>query len=89
MFNGTPADADLYAAISAIEVEEALDLPGAMRLTLPVSTTTDGDLTYVSDTRFGPLVNVAVVADPGTGPLDAGGCPRRRARWCAGRRPGQ
>jgi phage protein D len=72
MFNGAPADADLYAAISAIEVEEALDLPSAVQLTLPVSATTDGDLTYVSDPRFGPLMNVAVVADPSSGPLSAG-----------------
>jgi hypothetical protein len=73
LFDTKPADDELYAAVMSIEVEEALDLPGALQITVPVSATSDGDLTYVADARFGPLVNVAVVADPGSGPLDAGG----------------
>jgi hypothetical protein len=72
MFDGEPADHDMYAAVMSIEVEEALDLPGALKLTVPVSVTAEGDLTYVSDSQFGPLVNVAVVADPGSSRLDAG-----------------
>ena len=56
-----------------MEVEESLDLPGAVQLTLPVATSSSGDLTYVSDSRFQPLVNVAVVATPGAG--SAAGSP--------------
>jgi phage protein D len=72
-FDGKPADAELYAALTSVEVEEAMDLPGALQLTLPVSATAEGDLTFVADARFGPLVNVAVVADPGVTLTDAGG----------------
>lgn len=61
LLDGTPADDDLYTALSALEVEENADLPGAIQLNLPVSRSAAGDLTYVSDSRFKPLANLAVV----------------------------
>ncbi len=87
LLNGQPADADLYAAISSLEVEESLDLPGAVQLTLPVGTSASGDLTYVSDSRFQPMANLAVVATPSASSaagLARGGPGRRRVG--AGRR---
>jgi phage protein D len=62
--NGEPADADLTTALSSLEVEENLDLPGAAQLSLPVVRSEAGDLTYVSDGRFQPLSSLAVVAAP-------------------------
>jgi phage protein D len=73
LLNGQAADADLYSALSSLEVEESLDLPGAVQLTVPIATTASGDLNYVSDSRFQPLVNLAVVATPGAG--SAAGSP--------------
>ena len=64
MFDGQAADADLYTALVSLEVEESLDLPGAVQLVLPVERTDDGDLTYVADQRLRPLANLAVVATP-------------------------
>ncbi len=64
MFDGQAADADLYTALVSLEVEESLDLPGAVQLVLPVQRSDDGDLTYVADQRLRPLANVAVVAMP-------------------------
>ena len=61
LLDGQGADSDLYTAVSSLEVEENLDLPGAVQLSLPVGRTDSGDLTYVSDSRFQPLVNLAVV----------------------------
>jgi phage protein D len=67
VLNGTPADDPLYTAIGTIEVEESVDLPGAIQFTLPVSSTDDGELTYVADDRFQPFANLAVVATPDGG----------------------
>jgi Phage tail baseplate hub (GPD) len=67
LLNGQGADPDLYAAISSLDVEESMDLPGAVQLTVPVGRTDSGDLTYVSDIRFQPMVNLAVVATPAAG----------------------
>jgi phage protein D len=67
LLDGKSADADLYTAVSSLEVEENLDLPAAVQLTLPVTRTDSGDLAYVSDSRFQPLVNLAVVVTPGSG----------------------
>jgi len=66
LFNGTPADDSFYNQISALEVEENADLPGAIQLTLPVGTD-NGDLSFVNDSRFAPFSNVAVVVTPPTG----------------------
>ena len=73
LLNGQAVDADLYSALRSVEVEESLDLPGAVQLTVPVSTSASGDMTYVSDSRFAPLSNVAVVATPAPG--SAAGSP--------------
>ena len=59
-----PADAAFYNLVSAIEVEENADLPGAVQLTLPVATSGGGaseDLTVVGDARFKPYARIAVV----------------------------
>jgi phage protein D len=62
LLNGAPADDDFYAKISALEVEENLDLPGAVLIKLPVTTTDDSDLTFVSDDRLQPFATIAIVA---------------------------
>jgi hypothetical protein len=67
LLNGQAADADLYAAVSSLEVEESLDMPGAVQLSVPIATSSSGDLTYVSDSRFQPLANLAVVVTPASG----------------------
>ncbi len=66
LLNGQSADPPLYNAIESLEVEENIDLPGAVQLKLPISRTDSGDLEYVSDPRFQPLVNLAVVVVPVT-----------------------
>jgi phage protein D len=62
--DGTPADEDLYTKMASLEVEENADLPGAVQINLPVDRTGQGDLSFVSDSRFKPLANLAVVATP-------------------------
>jgi hypothetical protein len=66
IFGGTPADDSFYNQLASLEVEENADLPGAIQMTLPVSTA-NGDLTFVNDSRFAPFSNVAVVINPPTG----------------------
>ncbi len=66
LLDGCPADADLYSSIATLEVEESMDLPAALQLTLSIVRTAGGDLTYLSDARFQPLANLAVVATPGS-----------------------
>lgn len=63
LLDGNPADETLYSGLSSLEVEENLDMPGAIQLNLGVSSA-DGDLTFVNDSGLGPFVNVAVVATP-------------------------
>jgi hypothetical protein len=63
--DGQPVDEDFYTSLTSLEVEENMDLPGAVQVNLPVNRSADGDLTYVSDTRFRPLANLAVVVTPG------------------------
>ena len=62
--NGQPADQDLYTSIASLEVEESMDLPAAVQLSVPVPRTSDGDLRWVSDSRFAPLSNLALIATP-------------------------
>lgn len=69
LINGSPADNELIAVMGPLEVEENVDLPGAIQLTLPVDSDGSGDLTFVNDPRFQPFVNLAVVATP-TGQSD-------------------
>ncbi|HEX5453981.1 MAG TPA: contractile injection system protein, VgrG/Pvc8 family [Stellaceae bacterium] len=64
LLGGQPADPDLTTLLLALDVEESMDLPAALQLSVPVSRSADGDLTYVNDPRFAPLANLAVVASP-------------------------
>jgi hypothetical protein len=64
LLNGTPADDKLITSLSMLEIEEHAELPGAISLRLPIDTTDTGDLTYVNDSRFAPLANLAVVVNP-------------------------
>jgi hypothetical protein len=61
IFEGTAADAGLYDALTSLEVEENLELPGAFQLNLSVNQTEDGELDFPGDARLRPLANVAVV----------------------------
>jgi phage protein D len=70
LLNGCPADADLYASIATLEVEESMDLPAALQLKLPVVRTGSGEFTYLSDARFQPIANLSVIATPGSGGAD-------------------
>jgi phage protein D len=62
IINGTPVDDAFYTDVGGLEVEENVDLPGAILIKLPVSSDGNGDLTYVSDDRVQPFATVAVVA---------------------------
>jgi phage protein D len=64
ILDGAPADGDIYTKMSSLEVEENIDLPGAIQINLPVARTKEGELGFVSDKRFKPLANIAVVATP-------------------------
>jgi phage protein D len=64
LIDGTPADDDFYTKLASLEVEENADLPGAIQLSLPVTRSDDGNLTFVDDGRFKPFVNLAVVVTP-------------------------
>ncbi len=75
LLNGQAADADLYTAVNSLEVEESMDLPGAVQLILPLSATSSGDLNYVSDGRLQPLANLAVVATPSAGSAAGSAAP--------------
>jgi phage protein D len=70
-FDGIPADAALYDSVSLVEVEENVDMPSAMQLTMPVDVDERGELTFVSDRRLQPFANVALMVAGGD---DAGHC---------------
>jgi phage protein D len=70
-FNGQAATPDFYNAVAKLEIEENMDLPGAVQIDLPVGRSDSGDLTYVSDATLQPMVNVAVVIDPPGGGVTA------------------
>lgn len=65
LLGGQPEDDTLHQLVASIDVEESMDMPAAIQITLPVSHTSAGDLTYVTDPRFAPLAPVAVVASAG------------------------
>jgi hypothetical protein len=65
LLNGQQAEQNLYTLIASVEVEESMDLPAAVQILLPVSRSSGGDLTYVSDPRFAPLASVSVIATAG------------------------
>jgi hypothetical protein len=58
---GSPVDASIYGALSAVEVEENADLPGAIQLSVGIAADGSGDLTYVNNSIFAPYSNLAVV----------------------------
>jgi phage protein D len=62
LLGGSPASEDLYTQMTSIEVEEHADLPGAIQLSLPVSATSAGDLTFINDNTLKAFANIAVVA---------------------------
>jgi phage protein D len=64
LLNGTAADESLRSALSAIEVEENADLPGAIQLNLAISRSEAGDLSFVNDAGLQPFANLAVIATP-------------------------
>ena len=68
LLGGSPADDAIYDSLASLEVEENADLPDALRLELAVNRSTAGELTNASDTRLGPLKNVAVVVALEDGP---------------------
>jgi hypothetical protein len=65
-FNGTAVDDDFYTLLAKLDVEENADLPDAISFSLPLSEQ-NGEVTFVGDSRFAPLANVAVVATPDGG----------------------
>jgi hypothetical protein len=65
LLNGQQADETLYTLINSVSVEESMDMPAAIQITLPISRATGGDLTYISDGRFAPLAPLAVVVSAG------------------------
>jgi hypothetical protein len=67
LLGGQPADAALYTLVASIEVEESMDTPAAVEITVPVAYSGDGDLSYVNDARFAPMAQVAVVASASDG----------------------
>ena len=67
LFSGGTAIADFDTSVLDVEIEENVDLPGAFRVTLPVKVSASGDYDTVSDTRFGPLANIAVTAQASDG----------------------
>jgi len=62
---GTATSAALTEALQSIEVEENVDGPSAMTITMPVNRTPSGDLTYVDDGSFEPYTPVSVVLQAG------------------------
>jgi hypothetical protein len=61
LVNGAPVEDEVYDALSSVEVEENLELPGAILLKLPIGRTPEGDLSGVADPRFTAYANLAVV----------------------------
>jgi hypothetical protein len=64
---GQPADDTLTTVMTAIEVEEGMDIPSALQITLPVTRSGTGDLAYVADPRFQPMATITLVANAATG----------------------
>lgn len=59
--DGSPVDDALYEALASVEVEEHAEMPGAIQIKLPVTRTPAGDFDNLSDDRFRPYANVAIV----------------------------
>jgi phage protein D len=56
------AATDLSTAMSELDIEENVDMPGAFSITLPIKRTDAGDYDLPNDTRLAPLSNIAVTA---------------------------
>src|SRR5262249_12421263 len=68
--DATAADAAFYRQLTSLEVEENADLPGAIELTLPITTHPAAgaeDFTLVGDDHFKPYARIAVTATPDGG----------------------
>jgi len=63
LLDGKPAEEELYASLTTLEVEENADLPDALRLEFAVDRSPTGELVLASDGRLGPLKNLAVVSE--------------------------
>jgi len=61
LVDNQPVSDDLFSRIDTIEVEENVDMPGAIELQIAVGRSTDGDLDPVNDPALQPFANVAVV----------------------------
>lgn len=70
LVDGAPLEASVYDAIASVEVEESVELPGAVRLSLPVDATDDDDLTFVGEAMFKPYAKIAVVVEAGEQPSE-------------------
>jgi hypothetical protein len=62
---GAEPSSALTEALQSVEVEENVDGPSAMTITLPVNRASSGDLTYVDDGSFEPYTPVSVVLRTG------------------------
>ena len=60
--NNKPVTDEVLNLMWPIEVEESVDLPGAIRFSLPVDSDGKGDLTFVNDSNFQPFVGATLVA---------------------------
>jgi hypothetical protein len=65
LLDGQQPDQTLYTLITSVEVDESMDMPAAIQISLPISRSTGGDLTYIDDPRFAPMAQLAVVAMAG------------------------
>jgi phage protein D len=59
--NNAPVTDEVLNLMWPIEVEESVDLPGAIRFSLPVDSDGNNDLTFVNDAAFQPFVSVSIV----------------------------
>ena len=65
--NGKDDHESVCQFFSSIEVEESVDLPGAMEITLPLNATNARDLTFLASSTIQPYANISLVANTGIG----------------------
>ncbi len=65
LVDGEAVDEAFYQRLSMLEIEEHADLPGALRLTLPLSADGAGGLQQLHPSNFLPYTNLAVVIENG------------------------
>jgi phage protein D len=61
LVGGAPVDASFYGAVIQLEVEENIDLPSAIQISVGVAADGSGDLTQVNSSTFSPYANLALV----------------------------